>query len=583
MNFIENESAEKLRGGYYTDPLIARYLAGWALAAGASSVLEPSCGDGAFIAAVSDLRPRGLKKLTACEILAEEAAKARVRSRQLPRATSIDVICDDFLSWALDGLERGARFDAVIGNPPFIRYQYLPEPAQRRAEALFAHLDLPFTRHTNAWVPFVLASISLLRPGGRLAMVVPAELLHVLHAQAVRTHLLRSCARVLVIDPEDIWFQGTLQGVVLLLAERGDGKSQGSVGVVPVRGALADLPDANAVFAATAFVPGPMLERKWTIALLHQRERSLLNDLAQRPGFARFGEKAGAAVGIVTGANQFFLVPDAVVEAYGLQPFAHAMFGRSDHVQGVIYDDAQHERNRRSGLPTNFLWFTETDAKKALPAGARRYVERGEAERLQDRFKCRIRSPWYAVPSVFTSPVGMLKRSHDFPRLVLNEVGAFTTDTAYRVTPREGVRADALVHSFVNSLTALSAELEGRHYGGGVLELVPSEIARLQLPPLVGGRRELRELDRDVAGRSFSADELLARADDRVLSKSLTQAERETLAGASRRLRHRRQRISSDEGSDNLDGEVGRSGVRKRIQPQLLLRDVDLAAEQPGE
>src|SRR5205814_10052139 len=88
---------------------------------------------------------------------------------------------------------------------------------------------------------------------------------------------------------------------------------------------------------------------------------------------------------------------------------------------------------------------------------------------------------WYCVPSVYAAPVGMLKRCHNFPRLVLNVAKAFTTDTAYRIRATK-VPARRLVFSFVNSITALSAELEGRHYGGGVLELVPSEIERLVIP-----------------------------------------------------------------------------------------------------
>lgn len=37
---------------------------------------------------------------------------------------------------------------------------------------------------------------------------------------------------------------------------------------------------------------------------------------------------------------------------------------------------------------------------------------------------------------------------------------------------------------FYNSLTLLSAELEGRSYGGGVLKLEPTEAEKLLLPPL---------------------------------------------------------------------------------------------------
>src|SRR5262249_1204689 len=126
----------------------------------------------------------------------------------------------DFLKSFVGGSVGDAEFDAVVGNPPFIRYQYLDPGQQALAEQVFAKYGLRFTKHTNAWVPFVVAALALLRPGGRLAMVVPAELLNVLHAKSLRDFILAQCSHVLLIDPEQIWFSGTLQGVVLLLAEK---------------------------------------------------------------------------------------------------------------------------------------------------------------------------------------------------------------------------------------------------------------------------------------------------------------------------------------------------------------------------
>jgi hypothetical protein len=49
------------------------------------------------------------------------------------------------------------------------------------------------------------------------------------------------------------------------------------------------------------------------------------------------------------------------------------------------------------------------------------------------------------------------------------------------VKPKEGFKAEALCFSFYNSLTALFCEVEGRFYGGGVLELTPVEFRRLPL------------------------------------------------------------------------------------------------------
>ncbi|MFM8330360.1 MAG: hypothetical protein ACKN9T_01590, partial [Candidatus Methylumidiphilus sp.] len=55
MNFIENESDQKLRGGYYTPLDLAVFITRWTLENNPSSVLEPSCGDGVFIQALLEV------------------------------------------------------------------------------------------------------------------------------------------------------------------------------------------------------------------------------------------------------------------------------------------------------------------------------------------------------------------------------------------------------------------------------------------------------------------------------------------------------------------------------------------------
>lgn len=540
MNFIEFESAQKLRGGFYTEPAIASFLARWVKGSKPKTILEPSCGDGAFLDAIEEARITSLKQIIACELNEEEADKAAARTSLPVKVRKID-----FLRWYLLFAQNEKGFDAVVGNPPFIRYQYLPTEQQLLAERIFGQLRLPFTKHTNAWVPFVLASIRLLRPGGRLAMVIPSEIFHIPHAQSLRRYLAEQCSKILILDPEEIWFDDTLQGTVLLMAEKKHDVSEKSRGVaiIPVKSRDALSGNPEDYFQNAGYTNGVTIEGKWMPVFLSIRERALLADLKARDDVKRFVDIASVDVGIVTGANKFFLVPDATVSDFALQRWAHRMFGRSDHVRGLVYSDSDHEVNKATGLPANFLWFEEEKIEK-LPENVRRYLEIGLNQKLHTRFKCRTRKTWYKVPSVYSAPVAMLKRAHHYPRLVLNAADAYTTDTAYRIQPI-GIQPEALVLGFVNSLTCLTAEMEGRHYGGGVLELVPSEIERLLIPVIKATSLELQAADkrfRDAANDS----EFLRKQDPLVLGKlGVSRVDQESLYHAWLKLRDRRHRVPS--------------------------------------
>jgi adenine-specific DNA methylase len=554
MNFIEDETPQKLRGGYYTPSDLADFMARWVAEISPARVLEPSCGDGEFIESVGRVPGFEASSLRCFELNPGEAAKARKRARQSGVSNS-EVRAEDFLGWALQSFDnRERQFDAVLGNPPFVRYQYLPEQFQKRAEAIFNAFDLPFTKHTNAWVPFVIASLALLRPGGRLAMVVPAEIIHVTHAQSLRSYLGRECRRLVIIDPEELWFAETLQGAVILLAEKvaSEGQKREGLGIYPVKGREFLRLQPHKVFSGPTAMNGKTVAGKWTRALLDQETRDLVDELSEHPEVHRFDQVAEVDVGIVTGANKFFLVPDHVVEAHALGRWAYPMFGRSEHCPGVIYDQRQHAANSADGKPVNFLWFDAT--AEHMHDCARAYIEMGEAQQLHTRYKCRIRSPWYRVPSVYATEIGMLKRAHDVPRLILNRVGAYTTDTAYRIRAN-GLNAERLVTAFLNPLTALSAELEGRHYGGGVLELVPSEIERLLIPLPSNLRSSLAKLDADV--RTNSADEVLAAQGTAILGAlGIGRTSRDKVLLGWSKLRNRRQR-TSEEGSEPLNQSLG--------------------------
>lgn len=381
-------------------------------------------------------------------------------------------------------------------------------------------------------------------------MVIPSEIFHIPHAQSLRRYLAEQCSQILILDPEVIWFKNTLQGTVLLLAEKKKSLSKRGRGVaiIPITNSQTLSTDPEYYFQNADYTNGDTIEGKWMPVFLSIAERSLLSQLREHHGIKKFTEIASVDVGIVTGANKFFLVPDSTIDAFSLHQWAHPMFGRSAHVQGLVYSENDHAANKKNGQPANFLWFQEEQIEK-LPLNVMRYLDIGLGQKLHTRFKCRTRKIWYKVPSVYSAPIAMLKRAHHYPRLVLNNAAVYTTDTAYRIRPI-GIKPAALVISFVNSLTCLTAEMEGRHYGGGVLELVPSEIERLLIPVIKGTVAELTAADRRFRNAKNNS-EFLRMQDSLVLGRiGLSSSDQEVLHNAWVKLRNRRHRISSVEDTE---------------------------------
>jgi len=529
MNFKGEESASTLRGGYYTPPSVASFLARWVMARKPRTILEPSVGDGAFLRAFQGLH-RGIR-FTGIELAGEEAIKARKTAEG--NGFQAEILQGNFLAWALESVEH---YDAVVGNPPYVRYQYLAEEDHALAEQVFERHHLAFTRHANAWVPFVVASLGKLAPGGRLAMVIPSEVLHVLHAAPVRTFLMSECRRVLIIDPRKLLFEGTLQGTVLLMAEKKlGGESPEGVSIVPAAGDFL-AQDPEELFERATYAPTD--RGKWTKLLLSSLESEVFEEA--RSSIRRFQDMASVDLGILTGANAFFVVDKATVARHHLSGFALPVLGKSGQCPGVIYDEALHQENEARGLRTNLISFGK---EERLPKGARGYIALGESQKIHLRQKCRNRTPWYSIPSVYPATIGMVKCSHEYHRLILNRAGACTTTTAYRVRIVDGAVSPArLVFSFVNSLTALGIELLGRHYGGGVLELVPSEIERLPVPVIGSADCDLEALDAKIK-RGIRADVLLREQDEVILKAAgLTLRERTIIHEAWKRIRDRRHR-----------------------------------------
>lgn len=481
-------SYQKLRGGYYTPKPIADFLAHWAIQSPTAEVLEPSCGDGVFLeSAFEALVNNGARRARAAEFLhgvefdGDEGRKAAARIEALGGRPSMFFIrTGDFFSYCQEHLNDRRLFDAVIGNPPFIRYQNFIEEQRVPAFALMRQAGMKPNRLTNTWVPFIVASSFLLSEKGRLGLVVPAELLQVNYAAELRRFLSDYFNKITIITFRKLVFEGIQQEVVLLLAERNGG---GRAGIRTVElSSMSDLASyQHTEFVNSELKPMDHSTEKWTQYFLSRGEINLLRTLRAEAGLTESGQVMDVDVGIVTGQNQFFVLNRETVEQYGLKDYTRPLVGRSGHLKGVIFSEDDWRTNVKNNLPAYLLDLPSVPAA-ALPVAVRNYVREGERAKLHVGYKCRIRNHWHAVPSIWTPAAFMLRQIHAYPKIILNNASATCTDTIHRVKFRNGARGEIVTAAFLNSLTFAFAEVVGRSYGGGVLELEPNEAERLPLP-----------------------------------------------------------------------------------------------------
>ncbi|MEQ6899478.1 class I SAM-dependent methyltransferase [Nocardioides sp. YIM 152588] len=188
----------RARGAFYTPPALVAWILDRALTPETRRVLDPACGTGHFLVAAarrlgdvravhgSDLDPEAVRlaraRLAALDptVPAEEIA-ARVR------------VADGLESWA------GEAFDAVVGNPPFLGQ------LRRRTAGQTGGLGA----YTDTSAAFLHRSLSLVRPGGIVALVQPLSVLAARDAGPVRAGVAERGAVVDFWCHERPVFEGT--------------------------------------------------------------------------------------------------------------------------------------------------------------------------------------------------------------------------------------------------------------------------------------------------------------------------------------------------------------------------------------
>jgi adenine-specific DNA-methyltransferase len=506
---------QKLRGGYYTPKPIAYFLARWAIQSSEAEILEPSCGDGILLEAVVEaLIDRGADKTTIAKLVQGieidplEATKAldKITSLGIP-FPSAQIHVGDFFTYCASHLvgqnllnlftftqmPEEQRFDAVIGNPPFIRYQNFPEEYRSIALSFMRQAGLHPNRLTNTWLPFLVTSALLLKEQGRVAMVIPAELFQVNYAAETRQFLSDFFDKITIVTFKKLVFDDIQQEIVLFLGERDRSQSKG-IRTIEFENAQELSTYSHPEFSMDDLKPIDHSTEKWTQYFLDKEEILLLRSLRANPKLTTLGKVASVDVGVVTGENRFFILNEQQVKDWSLEPFAQRIVSRSSHLQGMIFHDSDWVDNVKKQHAA-FLLCPPKLPLDQLPEPLKAYIVWGEQANFNKGYKCQIRTSWYIVPSIWTPEAFMLRQVHGYPKIILNAANATCTDTIHRVRFLNETEGKTIATAFINSLTLAFSEVTGRSYGGGVLTFEPTEAESLPIPLIGSDALDICKLD----------------------------------------------------------------------------------------
>lgn len=454
---------QKTAGAFYTPAAVSHSLLSWAVQSTTDRVLDPSCGEGQFLA--------GHRKSVGIERDARSAQKAREIA---PWALVHE---GEFFEWAANTKER---FECAAGNPPFIRYQTFNGDVRNRALALCKAVGARFSGLSSSWAPFLVVTASLLKPGGRMAFVVPAEIGHAPYATPLLEYLVSHFGYVNLIAIKEKLFPELSEDCWLLYAS-GFGRSTSVIdlSIIDRFRPSIDPPPIS------IRVPVDECRELWNLRLrpylVSNGARILYQTFAHNRHSRRFGEIATISIGYVSGANEFFHLRPSTARKWGIP-------------QSLLYPTVRNSKMLPSRLLTGSIvqgWQAADDPmlllrlgkSENLPHTVRRYLDTDEGEKAQTTYKCRNRNPWYSVPDVQVPNFFLSYMSGRSPNLVRNGAQCSCTNSVHSVRVREHVAVSSLVQFWDSPFVQLSCELEGHPLGGGMLKVEPGEAARILLPP----------------------------------------------------------------------------------------------------
>ncbi len=530
------DEKQRTLGQFETPPNVADLLLGFCLRQPSDRLLDPSCGDGAFLQRAELWRrwladsPEDLPpdRLWGVELDSETAVSAPTA---LPQAR---ILNQNFFT-----LEPNPdlAFDALIGNPPYTRAEWIGRLHRESGEQLAfgwdneaglmiddqrlessnprsltinpslkqrlipRHLWQRLSRRSGLHAYFFLHGVDFLREGGRFGFVVPNGWLDVAYGADLKQFLLDRFRIIALIESGvERWFRGAKVNTCLVVLEKCSAANRRATNLMrlarlkrPLRYLIGAKPDSpQRIMAVERLAPRllPSDNRQtidFDVRVLPQwkleaaakwglalRAPAVYRQRRERNDLPPLKSWASIQRGFTTGANQFFYLDAATIETWGIEPEWRRPLLKT--LRGV-----DCLRLGKADCQTELLWLPPGTNWKGTAVA--RYIAWGERAGFHQRRTCASRQFWVSLPeqppAQIVLPKGIWRRH--FAPLLAQDLPA--DQQLYRITLADDVPRLAAAALLNSAWFALQCELHGRiNFGEGLLWLAAYELASILLP-----------------------------------------------------------------------------------------------------
>lgn len=436
----------KKNGIFYSPHSLASLLVSKMQWRGVQSVLDPACGDGALLSAVA----KHLKKATKCLQLVG-CDLFLPNDRQLP--PGMEFIKTDFINFS-----KSRLFDVLIMNPPYVPFGAINNKQRQTLIDTIGRQDC-IPGNADLWCYFLAKGIQHLNVGGNFAAILPWAFLEAAYSKSIRMLLANNFSSIKVLALNQEHFESTDTRVVLLWCH-GYQEPHRDIEMA-FAGSHADSPFTFEPVSVSAW-------REQSLFMCLDGIGSIQKALNCNHQYLPFGEYANVQIGMVTGANKYFILPPDIAKMKGFS---------ARHQIPILVNGNELQSLTQEKCEQVIVRFPSTLNKRQTA-----YLKQGIDFKIDKRSHSIRRSPWYKVCVGNKPDAFFTYRVSTFPFLVLNPNGYQCTNSIHRVYFKPHVNQamkEWLQISLLSLPSIVQMESLARHYGRSVLKLEPSACSKI--------------------------------------------------------------------------------------------------------